>query len=343
MQRKYNITDEEVIKLYKNKVPTGEIAKLMGSKSSHPLYTILSNHNLLPPRKPLSKPRKTNSINHDYFETIDSHEKAYWLGFICADGHIRKSEKRATTPNRISILIQKSDRILIERIKLALNSKHKIIDDAPLDKRTGKRYERSSIQMYSRKMIQDLFNLGIGEDKSYNCSFPKISEKFYPDFIRGLCDGDGSLGLNQSDNLRVNFLAVEPIALFMINLFREKFNSLIPEMHEVTKNNKILKSFYYSNRYDVTHILDYIYESSTIETRLKRKYDMYLTHKIDFKGTDSKYRWISYHPSQEKWKAMLYPCNSNNIEKITWIGSYNTEEEAYQAQQKYTIDNNIIL
>ena len=31
-------------------------------------------------------------INHDYFENIDSEHKAYWLGFIYADGSITKKE-----------------------------------------------------------------------------------------------------------------------------------------------------------------------------------------------------------------------------------------------------------
>ena len=31
-------------------------------------------------------------INHDIFEAIDSEEKAYWLGFIVADGNISKDK-----------------------------------------------------------------------------------------------------------------------------------------------------------------------------------------------------------------------------------------------------------
>jgi hypothetical protein len=31
------------------------------------------------------------SLNVDYFKNIDSNEKAYWLGFIAADGCIHKS------------------------------------------------------------------------------------------------------------------------------------------------------------------------------------------------------------------------------------------------------------
>ena len=36
------------------------------------------------------------SLNIDYFKEINSFEKAYWLGFICADGCIHKNGGKLT-------------------------------------------------------------------------------------------------------------------------------------------------------------------------------------------------------------------------------------------------------
>ena len=37
--------------------------------------------------------KKRYEYNHDYFECIDSEDKAYWLGFIWADGLYLKMKK----------------------------------------------------------------------------------------------------------------------------------------------------------------------------------------------------------------------------------------------------------
>ena len=36
-----------------------------------------------------------HNLNKDYFKNIDNEEKAYWLGFIAADGCIYKMSKTA--------------------------------------------------------------------------------------------------------------------------------------------------------------------------------------------------------------------------------------------------------
>lgn len=33
------------------------------------------------------------AVNQDYFATIDTEEKAYWLGFIAADGCVSRAGK----------------------------------------------------------------------------------------------------------------------------------------------------------------------------------------------------------------------------------------------------------
>ncbi len=40
-------------------------------------------------------PRHKIAFNEDYFATIDTEAKAYWLGFIYADGNVRKNKTGA--------------------------------------------------------------------------------------------------------------------------------------------------------------------------------------------------------------------------------------------------------
>ena len=40
------------------------------------------------PRRTLSVANRKYSVNHSYFKQIDDCEKAYWLGFLYADGFV---------------------------------------------------------------------------------------------------------------------------------------------------------------------------------------------------------------------------------------------------------------
>ena len=50
-------------------------------------------------------------FNENYFEVIDSEDKAYWLGFISADGCVAKSSKYNSYRLQIAISSIDSDHL----------------------------------------------------------------------------------------------------------------------------------------------------------------------------------------------------------------------------------------
>ena len=63
--------------------------------------------------------------NEDYFEKIDSNEKAYWLGLLYADGYVRKRKQCNGEHNQggiIGISLKNGDEYLIEKFIKDLNS-----------------------------------------------------------------------------------------------------------------------------------------------------------------------------------------------------------------------------
>ena len=52
---------------------------------------------------------KYKEDNSDYFENIDSEDKAYWLGFLFADGSVAKDR------DRISVALAEKDKFHIEK------------------------------------------------------------------------------------------------------------------------------------------------------------------------------------------------------------------------------------
>ena len=76
----------------------------------------------------------------NYFDNINSFKKAYWLGFLSADGSLKN--------NKVQICL--SDRDHIEKFKEDLKSEHKISINNYLDKRTNKIYTSYSIQITNK-------------------------------------------------------------------------------------------------------------------------------------------------------------------------------------------------
>lgn len=119
------------------------------------------------------------TLNENYFEKIDTPEKAIILGFLYADGYI--CEKK----HYIKIQLQYRDEHILEQIKKAVSSNknfyYRVLK--------GRKY--SAVVFNSRKMVSDLVNLGCMQRKSFKIRWPKINHKLLPDFLYGYWLGDG--------------------------------------------------------------------------------------------------------------------------------------------------------
>lgn len=152
------------------------------------------------------------SLNEDYFELIDTPQKAYVVGFLAADGNVDK--------NRIRVKVSKKDVSVIEFIKKELNS------SAPIHYRaggpiSGSKYTQADycyIRLCSRKMVRDLIAIGITPNKSLVLKPPKnIPEGFVKYFILGYFDGDGTIYDQDPKNPRFSMLGTFELLSFMQN------------------------------------------------------------------------------------------------------------------------------
>lgn len=125
-------------------------------------------------------------VNDKYFEKINSPEKAYWLGFIVADGNVCK--------NSLQIRLHIQDKGHLKKIRKCLNSSHPI--KTIIDKDN---YEYSSLCISNKKICNDLSKYGVVPNKSLICNpnMDLIPRKLHRDFWRGMIDGDGSIGINK--------------------------------------------------------------------------------------------------------------------------------------------------
>lgn len=144
----------------------------------------------------------TNQIDENYFENIDSSDKAYWLGLLYADGYISEFKTRKgkqVTEYKFSLGLSGEDDYLINEFREDLKSNHKIVivqaqnKARKIDGKIINREKQTRLDIYNKKMFNDLCKLGLEPRKSQTCKLPEIikDSEYFSDFVRGYFDGDG--------------------------------------------------------------------------------------------------------------------------------------------------------
>lgn len=209
------------------------------------------------------------ALNVDFFKEIDTPEKAYWLGYICADGCIQKHN------NKLAICCK--DLEILEKFKKDIESGHKISEKRVFDKRTNKWYDEYSLQIGNELFVKNIIDQGVTHNKTDVCDFPKIKEDFYSYFIAGLFDGDGSVYyITGKKALRCNLISTKEILDFIDNYLLKKYGIKPCKKQKISQNKtNVYKQFWYKNS---LLFLDFIYRGDK-NIFLKRKYKIYECYK----------------------------------------------------------------
>ncbi len=181
--------EKEIVKWYlEDGLSTWQIGRLVGL---HPtsVLSILKAYGVTP--RKAGEVYNGRILNENYFEEIDSPDKAYILGFIMADGSILKSKSAL-------VIEQKNlEKTLLIEIAKRLGGGIKV--------RIQKGRNTLCIWIGSRKLIDDLRKWGVTERKSNVLSFKRIISdvppELWPHFLRGYLDGDGHIKTVFKDGL----------------------------------------------------------------------------------------------------------------------------------------------
>jgi hypothetical protein len=135
--------------------------------------------------------KRQYTLNENFFETINTAEKAYWLGFIFADGYITK---RKQGQDVLGIRLGELEPLELFSKSIGTNKPVRIyISHSGYN--VDKAYYLQTI--ISTKLVADLERYGCIQRKSLVLQFPKISQRLEPHFIRGYFDGDGSVFIHK--------------------------------------------------------------------------------------------------------------------------------------------------
>jgi hypothetical protein len=128
---------------------------------------------------------KKYTFDENYFTHIDSPEKAYWLGFLFADGY--------NTDDEIVIELAKKDITHLVKFKKTIKATQLISTRSKYDKNQLNTKEFASIRISSREMCKILSIHGMIKNKTYTLKYPDINSEYDRHFIRGFFDGDGCI------------------------------------------------------------------------------------------------------------------------------------------------------
>lgn len=274
MPAKIYFTDEQkrcILKEYKKCGSTIKVGKKFGVNKKT-INSCLKEQGItfehkVPPKR---------SVNHNFFETIDTEAKAYLLGLLFADGcnYIKA--------RRIQLSLQERDKELVFLMRSLLESNHKICyykvknNDGCLNRQNQYR-----LGITSQKLCEDLSKLGCTPNKSFTLEFP--TKKQVPDhllnhFIRGYFDGDGSIGLYWMKGVKtfkpgLSLISSKNFCMQLNKIIVDKFGF---KFHEYKKKDANPNLLYLegSTFFTVTSFLLWLYKDAHFF--LARKHEKFL-------------------------------------------------------------------
>jgi hypothetical protein len=181
---------QEMADAYRNGESGTSIARRM--KLSSPTVYLHLNMAGVQTRS-MSQAKRKYARDDDYFEALDTPEKAYWAGFLAADGGLVNST--------LHLHLESGDRQHVEKLKRALRYEGPLHDYSYTSPLPGSGRLHTSHQTYlavvSPKMVADLTHHGITHRKSLTLKpWQAPTLKLACAWWRGVVDGDGHLGIS---------------------------------------------------------------------------------------------------------------------------------------------------
>lgn len=158
---------------------------------------------------------KTRRFNNDYFHIIDSDIKAYFLGFIFADGWVCSNPQNRTY--EFGMQIQSEDKYILDKLNEELGGIHLITHNEPYTSEikgvVAHHKASDTLRVFSKQIVDDLITHGIEQNKTQKDKYPIVDKDLFFDFLRGYIDGDGCYYMNARNKpyMHITCSSIEPL------------------------------------------------------------------------------------------------------------------------------------
>lgn len=210
----------------------------------------------------------------NYFDTIDTEIKAYFLGLLWADGCNYKKN------NSISIALQEEDSYILEKIKNDI-----FIINKPLRLKKAQTFKSKNqfvLSIYGKYISDLLENYGMIPKKSLSLKFPRkgvLNEELIHHFIRGYFDGDGCISSTKKEKqITCTFVGTFEFLTSVKNIL---INVGFSDVKLISVNDKDKNTFVlsFTGRKNALRLYQYMYKNANFY--LIRKYEKFKNVKTD--------------------------------------------------------------
>lgn len=258
----------KAVEMYQNGMRCEAIGKILGyARNTIRKYIKLKGINV----RHVNFKRKHKIICEDYFETIDSQDKAYFLGLLWADGCNYRKDVKGKQAHQIVISLQEGDKHILEELCLKIFENTEVLY---FRKRNSPRQNQWSLRIPSIKMSNDLLKHGMAPRKSFIAGWPPLLErKFWKSFILGVYDGDGGIFKGNGKQYGIGIVGapafIDFACSFINEQLEERFNT-----YEVIYKGGVLKDISAHGNQKSFRFLNWLYDGASY--KLNRKYQKYL-------------------------------------------------------------------
>lgn len=195
-----------------------------------------------------------------YFDKIDTPIKAYFLGFIYADGYVVYNEKNGNY--EFGMELQSRDRCILEKLNEELGEKNIIYhsDGKDIVVCNGKMAHggpSDTLRVYSKKLVCSLIKNGVETNKSHKDTYPVVDDDLFFDFLRGYIDGDGCYYNNKNQTyMHITCSSIVPLEYIQNKLINFNIKTQVYKENDhkhrlmctsYNEMNKLVNCLYYSN------------------------------------------------------------------------------------------------
>lgn len=259
------------------------IAKMLGRNVSS-VSSVVKRFNLNPVKA------FKNTVDNNFFDKIDSEQKAYLLGFFIADGCINKDTPRSK--GRFSISQSEDDKEVVEAFKKYLNVPTEI---SIVNCQIGAKFRKPQLRLrwtspHMKDSLKTLYGITSNKTSDSNFEFPinTIPNDLINHFVRGFIDGDGYMGNNgEINNFSVSIVGTSKKFISMLGDIIANNTGMTYKIYENIGKTITYYSLRWScnrtNKLDkITKLQEYLYKNATIFLkRKKEKIDAYIKYRAN--------------------------------------------------------------
>ena len=209
------------------------------------------------------------TVDHTYFDIIDSAEKAYFLGLLYADGC---NYERSSS---VQIQLQKRDCAVLELLNKGIKNQRPIKYFTRTTK-SGEVKEYGMLRIHSKQLSKRLFELGCVYKKSAVLTAPpvnEIPEKFKNSFILGFFDGDGTIPYyKKCDQYSMTFICNNLFQVYIENILKNELGLHVTNIIRMKKKtSQPLHMLTVGSIPGMAKLINWLRSSATDTLQIERK------------------------------------------------------------------------